>query len=110
MNRTPGGSRIIDRFWKEIHGLNLKKESMLKASCGRITKRTPIAQRISALQQNIKKSSESSNDEGFWSSHNSPLVNSSLNRRFIEAQRQEEEEKKKPILKTLDIFADEEDK
>ncbi|KAK4512514.1 cell division control protein [Mucor velutinosus] len=90
---TPGGSRVSNRFWKEIHGLSTRRESASpsRTTSGRIGKPTaPTVKRASTLQ--INSSNSWANDDGFWSSNSSPVA-SSLNNKLLQlAQEKDKEE------------------
>ncbi|KAL9544198.1 hypothetical protein MBANPS3_007747 [Mucor bainieri] len=91
---TPGGSRISNRFWKEIHGLSTRRESASpsRTAGGRIAKpTTPKAKRPSALQVNSNNSW--ANDDGFWSSNSSPVA-SSLNDKLVQLAQEKDKEDK----------------
>ena len=92
MYSTPGGSRVSNRFWKEIHGLNARRESASPSntSNGRIIKRsTPHVKRISTLHNNKTWA----NDDGFWSTDSSPVASSLNNKLFQLAQQNDNEER-----------------
>ncbi|KAL7311446.1 hypothetical protein PS15m_009209 [Mucor circinelloides] len=91
---TPGGSRISNRFWKEIHGLSTRRESASpsRTASGRIVKNTtPSVKRSSTLQTNSNKSW--ANDDGFWSSDSSPVA-SSLNNKLLQLAREKDKEER----------------
>ncbi|GAN06968.1 hypothetical protein MAM1_0143d06458 [Mucor ambiguus] len=91
---TPGGSRVSNRFWKEIHGLSTRRESASpsRTTGGRITKPTaPTAKRPSTLQ--VNSSNSWANDDGFWSSNSSPVA-SSLNNKLLQLAQEKDKEDK----------------
>ncbi|KAI8644810.1 hypothetical protein BD408DRAFT_105095 [Parasitella parasitica] len=91
---TPGGSRVSNRFWKEIHGLNARRESASPSASNndRTTKRSaPNVRRISTVNNNKSWA----NDDGFWSADNSPVA-SSLNNKLFQLARQNDKEHEKP--------------
>lgn len=93
MSSTPGGSRVSNRFWKEIHGLSTRRESASpsRTTSGRIVKPTAPTKRASTLQ--ISSNNSWANDDGFWSSSSSPVA-SSLNTKLLQlAQEKDKEER-----------------
>lgn len=100
MFSTPGGSRVSNRFWKEIHGLNARRESASPSSTsnGRIIKRTtPHVKRISTLHNNKTWA----NDDGFWSTDSSPVASSLNNKLFQLAQQNDNEERSSHIRRSF---------
>lgn len=92
-NRTPGGSRVSNRFWKEIHGLSTRRESASpsRTAGGRIVKPTaPTAKRASSTLQ-IDSNNSWANDDGFWSSNSSPVA-SSLNNKLLQLAQEKDKE------------------
>ncbi|KAL0137854.1 hypothetical protein V8B55DRAFT_1532621 [Mucor lusitanicus] len=101
--RTPGGSRVSNRFWKEIHGLSTRRESASpsRTAGGRIVKPTaPTAKRASSTLQ-IDSNNSWANDDGFWSSNSSPVA-SSLNNKLLQlAQEKDKEDRPTHIRQSL---------
>ncbi|KAG1474387.1 hypothetical protein G6F56_000386 [Rhizopus delemar] len=103
--RTPGGTRTCNRFWKEIHGLNAKRElSLSPVNSGRIEK----TRRTSTLNKRLWDD----NDDAFWTAESSTAKNSSsFNQKLMRVKELEdkgkrvkqtpvEEEKKKQVKQT----------
>ncbi|KAG0740676.1 hypothetical protein G6F57_011106 [Rhizopus arrhizus] len=89
--RTPGGTRICNRFWKEIHGLNAKREYNLSPmNTGRIEKKPLVTKQLSTL--NNKKLWDD-NDDTFWTTESSTARNSSsFNQRLLRMKQFEQEQ------------------
>ncbi|KAI9485927.1 MAG: hypothetical protein EXX96DRAFT_25290 [Benjaminiella poitrasii] len=94
--RTPGGSQVSNRFWKEIHGLTARKES---ASPGRVSKRSaPLIKRFTQRANEEKpmtptrRSTWNNDDDDFWStgSGEDTIANSFHTRLFRAAQEERE--------------------
>ncbi|RCH99269.1 hypothetical protein CU098_010438 [Rhizopus stolonifer] len=110
---TPGGSRVSNRFWREIHGLNARREIHSPGIAnGRISKPTP--KRISTFQEGDKRKETSvsqtwANDDGFWSaeSNNAPAP-SALNSKLLEVAEQEKSHSPSPIRNAVknNLFED----
>ncbi|KAI8378340.1 hypothetical protein BD560DRAFT_47775 [Blakeslea trispora] len=100
---TPGGSRISNRFWREIHGLNERKASTI--AHGRITKHMP------KVQQEKKKdvSKTWANDDGFWSaeSKNAPVASAFNSKLFHAAEQERNDPTPSPPVQTPSFVFDE---
>ncbi|KAG1248654.1 hypothetical protein G6F68_013704 [Rhizopus microsporus] len=102
--RTPGGTRICNRFWKEIHGLNAKREYNLSPmNTGRIEKKPLVTKQLSTL--NNKKLWDD-NDDTFWTTESSTARNSSsFNQRLLRMKQfeQEQGDKGERIVKQITL-------
>ncbi|KAG1057502.1 hypothetical protein G6F43_000673 [Rhizopus delemar] len=102
--RTPGGTRICNRFWKEIHGLNAKREYNLSPmNTGRIEKKPLVTKQLSNL--NNKKLWDD-NDDTFWTTESSTARNSSsFNQRLLRMKQfeQEQGDKGERIVKQITL-------
>ncbi|CEP10797.1 hypothetical protein [Parasitella parasitica] len=90
---TPGGSRVSNRFWKEIHGLNARRESASPSASnsGRVSKHNTLnVRRIS-----VNNNKSWGNDDGFWSADISPVA-SSFNNKLFQLARENNKEQEKP--------------
>ncbi|KAL4213409.1 hypothetical protein AB4K20DRAFT_1886514 [Rhizopus microsporus] len=92
--RTPGGTRVCNRFWKEIHGINAKRESSLSPrSPSRIEKHSK-PKRMSTLQRKLWDE----DDDVFWTSSGGSSTNSSsLNERLLKATQMGEQQKERQV-------------
>lgn len=88
-------------FWNQILQLNARNEAQ-----GKVMKTTPISQRISTLQSNMKKSW---GYDGTFLTNNDgvPVSSSAFNNKLRDAAKQPEE--KAAQVKKRDIFDDDDD-
>lgn len=102
LKRTPDGSIISNRFWKEIHGLNASPR------------------RSTMTPKTNSNTSSWANDDGFWSAESEPMP-STLNNKLLQVAQQEEKQKKQekeqvandmqwshetPMTSKMDMFGD----
>ncbi|KAG1046547.1 hypothetical protein G6F43_010973 [Rhizopus delemar] len=95
--RTPGGSRTCNRFWKEIHGLNAKKDTISPKVTSRVEKLSP---------KRVTKRLWDDNDDTFWTTECSMTKNSSsFNQKLMRMKRLEnEQERVDKSIKRISLF------
>lgn len=95
--RTPGGSRTCNRFWREIHGLNAKKDTISPKVTSRVEKLSP---------KRVTKRLWDDNDDTFWTTECSMTKNSSsFNQKLMRMKRLEnEQERVDKSIKRISLF------